>query len=536
MIEITRISLENEMDLILAHKQSMKIAELTGIGIAAQTAFATAVSEVCRNVIGKDTEAHLLLSVSAPKTQPKYLVAELQDDRKNYSAGKDDGFLYARRLINDITASAEGGINKTTLSVKLPNTTRIDDQVVEKWQVQLNSDPDISPYEEIKRKNRLLIDLAEKLKDSEYQYRSLTESLPIMIFTIDDHGDIQYANQWMLDYCGQSIEAINANRWRDVLHPEEYEEAWRQWDRNVHDMQTIYPRERRLKHAATGEYRWHTGISIAKTDKDGTAHWNTYMVDIQAQKTVEQALKDNKELKEIRETLEEKVELLNQSNHQLAQFAYVTSHDLQEPLRKIGFYSDYLDKKYKHLLPAEATTIFNNLITASDRMRALVQDVLAYSTINKGAFKEVDLNIVLKEALDDLQIAIEEKNATVNMQQLPIVEGNAGQLRQLFENLLSNAIKFTKEGVSPVIDISVVQKGATATITFADNGIGFDNQYIPKMFNLFQRLHTREKFGGTGIGLAICKKIAEVHNGEISAEGRPGIGASFSITIPIKKP
>ncbi|RYZ53671.1 MAG: PAS domain S-box protein [Sphingobacteriales bacterium] len=533
MNEITKVVLENEMDLILAHKQSMRLAELAGLSLSAQTTFATAVSEVSRNALGEKCDACLTLFVTDKAEREKSLVAVLEDCRTGYSASKDAGYSYARKLVSDISSTTNEKGNRIELNYRLPHTTRLDENVTEKWKINLNTDPAISPYEEIKRKNRQLIELADKLRESEQQYIALTDSLPIMIFTMKDDGTLTYANRWLNTYTGHTTDSLNESGWKSVLHPEDRKEVWADWfDKASGDTHLII--ECRLKEESTGLFRWHTGICTAvETENRRVKCWNTYMVDIHAQKLIEAALKDNVDLQEMTTELQEKVRLLHLSNEQLERFAYVASHDLQEPLRKISLYSDFLDKKYRTSLPPEASVFFNNLIGSTERMRLLIKDVLAYSTVKPDVFAMVDLNAIGRELLEDLEIAIQQSGATLHFENLPSVEGNERQLRQLFDNLISNAIKFVRPGMKPVIHVSATSASGQVVLAFSDEGIGFEEEYLHKIFNLFQRLHSREKYSGTGIGLAICKRIAEFHGGSISAKSVPGNGATFYVRLPL---
>lgn len=536
MKEITNVTLENEMDLILAHKQSMRLAELTGLSLPSQTTFATAVSELCRSAIVDNSSACLKLYVSDKTEKLKSVIAVLEDKRKTFAAYKDDGYLYAKRLVSNASVESTENGTKIELRFRLPQTVRIDDVLIERLRINLNTDPNVSPYEEIKRKNRQLIEMADKLRESEQQYKSLTDSLPIMIFSMEKEGNITYANQWLHSYTGQTMDQINNTHWQDVVHADDIDEIWGNWRRNANDPEAIITPELRIKDLKTDEFRWHTGVSIPIPEGDGNVKlWNTFLVDIHDKKLIAQTLKDNRDLQEIRTELEEKITLLNKSNQQLEQFAYITSHDLQEPLRKIGFYSDFLNNKYRNILPDEARLFFDNMIGASSRMKMLVQDILAYSTVRQETFEGVGLNDVLAEVLDDLEIAINEALAEVRIEKLPVIDGNSRQLKQLFENILSNALKFSRPGINPVVQVSAKEFEDSVIIFVKDNGIGFEEKYLDKMFNLFQRLHSRDKFVGTGIGLAICKKIVDLHHGTITARGTPNDGSTFIISLPLKQ-
>ena len=534
MIEITSVTLENEMDVILAHKQSMRLAELAGLSISAQTTFATAVSEVSRNAIGEANQSSLRLFVSNKADRQKFITATLEDKRKEFRAENDEGYVYAKRLVSNISVKSNAGINHISLNYRLPLNTRIDDFLVEKWTISLNTDPAISPYEEIKRKNRQLAEMAGRLQESEQQYKNLTDSLPILIMTLNDDGAMTYANSWVSEYSGETIEMLNKTQWKDIIHPEDFDKSWGTWKDQAKVLDTVVIPDTRLRSAKTGEFRWHTGVIIAINDDEGSAKcWNCFMVDINSQKIVEETLKDNFELKATQAELEDKIGLLNRSNYQLEQFAYVASHDLQEPLRKITFYSDFLRTKYKKDIPEDALILFNNLMNSSERMKVLIQDILTYSTVRQADFEEVDLNEIATEAMHDLEMSIKEKNAIIDIKVLPTIKANSRQLKQLFENLISNSLKYSKQGIVPQISVSSNIIGKEVQLSFSDNGIGFEKEYIGKMFSIFQRLHTREKFSGTGIGLAICKKIVDLHNGKIEAISEPSQGATFLITLPI---
>jgi PAS domain S-box-containing protein len=228
---------------------------------------------------------------------------------------------------------------------------------------------------------------------------------------------------------------------------------------------------------------------------------------------------------------------LEQSNYDLLQFASVASHDLQEPLRKIMVFSDMLSRTLPADQSAGTAPILEKITASSRRMKALTADILAYSQLAKDNMElsVVCLDEVLAEILDDYELMIADKAAQITLQgMLPGVYGNRGQMRQVFQNLLSNALKFSRADVAPEITITSISDDArrTCTIRIADNGIGFETKYSERIFGLFQRLNTKDKFEGTGIGLAITKKIVDKHGGQISVISEEGIGTTFSITLP----
>jgi light-regulated signal transduction histidine kinase (bacteriophytochrome) len=250
-------------------------------------------------------------------------------------------------------------------------------------------------------------------------------------------------------------------------------------------------------------------------------------------------LLDITERKRAQMTLLEQADKLARSNAELEQFAYVASHDLQEPLRKIQAFGDRLKTKYEAGLGPEGLDYLSRMQNAAARMQVLIQDLLSLSrvTSNSKPFASVDLGDVARTVVSDLEMRIQDAGGQVDIGALPVIFGDRGQMAQLFQNLIGNGIKFRKPGEKPVVKISseihALQNGASGwQITVEDNGIGFDEKYRDRIFQIFQRLHGRAEYEGTGIGLAICRKIVDRHNGVISAIGTPGAGAKFVILLP----
>jgi PAS domain S-box-containing protein len=226
---------------------------------------------------------------------------------------------------------------------------------------------------------------------------------------------------------------------------------------------------------------------------------------------------------------------LEQSNRELEDFAYVASHDLQEPLRKIQAFGDRLHAKYAAELPEQAQDYIGRMQAAAKRMQVLINDLLAFSRITTKAqpFVPVDLEHVAREVAHDLEIRMHEANAHVEIGALPAIDADPLQMRQLIQNLVSNALKFRRDGVPPLVTINGSVDGETAQLVVADNGIGFDEKYAERIFTMFERLHGRGAYEGTGIGLAICRKIVERHGGEIVARSTPDVGSTFTVTLPV---
>ncbi len=258
------------------------------------------------------------------------------------------------------------------------------------------------------------------------------------------------------------------------------------------------------------------------------------------QKIEEVVAQRTKELAEANESLQAINKELQRSNQNLEEFAHAASHDLKEPIRKITFFAHQLkDQLTTHLKEAELRS-FGRIENATERMGALIDDLLLYSHVSQRPHETeaIDLNVKVQRVLEDLELDIEEKKAVVHVEKLPVVQGYRRQLQQLFQNLISNALKYSKADVPPVIDISASMVTESNrryhVITVKDNGIGFDQQYADKIFQMFARLHGKHEYSGTGVGLSIVKKVVENHHGHIQVQSLPGHGSTFTIYLPVK--
>lgn len=252
--------------------------------------------------------------------------------------------------------------------------------------------------------------------------------------------------------------------------------------------------------------------------------------------------KDITERKQVQDSLARKAAELARSNAELEQFAFVASHDLQEPLRKIQAFGDRLKVKCQPIQAPDIQDYLERMQSAAARMRNLINDLLAFSRVIRSSepFVTVDLAVITKEVLGDLEVRIEKSGAKVEMQELPKIDADPMQMRQLMLNLLSNALKFQPPGATPVIKISAsmftpLSGEAQCELHVQDNGIGFDEKYMDKIFAVFQRLHGRTEYEGTGVGLAVCRRIIDRHHGTITARSQPGKGATFSVRLPVKQ-
>jgi light-regulated signal transduction histidine kinase (bacteriophytochrome) len=224
---------------------------------------------------------------------------------------------------------------------------------------------------------------------------------------------------------------------------------------------------------------------------------------------------------------------LKRSNEELQQFAYVASHDLQEPLRMVTSYMQLLQQRYKEQLDPDAQEFISYAVDGASRMKSLIQDLLTYSRVETAAreFSTVDMNDVVKTVQRHLRFTLEETGTSLTNDELPKIRADEQQITQLFQNLISNAIKFRSDQ-APHVHVGVKREGRFWQFCVQDNGIGIDQQYYQRIFIIFQRLHNRSKYPGTGIGLAICKKVVERHGGNIWVESTPGQGTTFYFTLP----
>lgn len=405
----------------------------------------------------------------------------------------------------------------------------------------------------------------QALRESEAKFRALTQALPELIWTCRADGFADFFNQRWLEYTGQTLEESSGSGWTAVVHPDDLPETGREWDRAVRDG-TGYEVQYRIRRAADGAYRWFLVRAWPQRDEAGrVVRWLGCSTDIDDQRReaerLEEMVRDRTaaltranaalrtEVAERRKAEEREraaaVELLR-SNGELEKFAYVASHDLQEPLRKIQAFGDRLAKRCADQVGEQGREYIDRMLSSAGRMRRLIDDLLTFSRVatKTQPFTPVALTDVLADVAADLELRVAQAGARLEVDPLPTVDGDPTQLRQLFQNLVGNALKFQADGVPPVVRVSAVgwdalpagadpppPAGAGWRITVADNGIGFEQQFADRIFEVFQRLHGRDRYEGTGIGLAICRKIVERHGGVITARSQPGRGAVFIIDL-----
>ncbi|XZF14626.1 PAS domain S-box protein [Chitinophagaceae bacterium MMS25-I14] len=389
------------------------------------------------------------------------------------------------------------------------------------------------------------VDARQKITASELKFRLLADSVPQYIWTTDARGNITYFNQALYDFTGLTYEEVKNDKWVTFVHPDDRAENMRKWIEAVNTGQPYLFEQRFRKY--DGEYRWQLSRALPQTDSNGNIQmWVGTSTDIHDHKLFTDELE--KQVEERTSELKKANEDLIRSNSELAQFAYVASHDLQEPLRKIQTFASRILDFEKNNLSDKGKDYFNRMQSASGRMQQLIKDLLSYSATATGEkhFEQIDLNIILQTVKDQLRDTIEQKRAHIKSTPLPVLHVIVFQFEQLFTNLITNALKFSRPDTEPEINVSVdVIAGSDIPdvpantnrnyycITVTDNGIGFEPQFRDRIFQVFQRLHGKDAYEGTGIGLAICKKIMENHNGFITADSEEGNGATFNIYMPI---
>jgi PAS domain S-box-containing protein len=377
---------------------------------------------------------------------------------------------------------------------------------------------------------------ADKIIASEARFRILTTSIPQIVWTTDKDGNSTYFSGQFERYTGLNPEA-SLTRWQELVHPDDLERLMRK-RRYAIEHGEPWQEEFRLKNFHSGAYRWF--LANANPLKDHVGNVTMYIgaaSDIQDLK--EQSVWLEKQVLERTRSLKELNQSLKASNEDLQQFAHVASHDLKEPIRKIKTYSSRLRDEYNDVLPPNAAAFLSKIHSATDRMYAMIDGVLAYSTLTSSEMprEAVDLNETLTNIRNDLEVLIQDKKAIVDVGPLPTIFGSPILLYQLFYNLLNNSLKFSKSDVIPVITISsallYVDKARFEKVILRDNGIGFDQEDAERIFTTFTRLNSKDRYEGTGLGLALCKKIVHRHGGLISAKSQKGNGAEFTILLPL---
>jgi PAS domain S-box-containing protein len=375
-------------------------------------------------------------------------------------------------------------------------------------------------HNQVSRTQRRRTATSAALTGMEDRYRGLLEAAPDAMVVVNQVGEIVLLNAQAERQFGYHRDELVGQQVR-VLIPEGFAE------RLVADG---------LRSAVDAlAQQIGTGIELVGRRKDGTEFPLELMLsplDSSEGVLVTAAIRDITMRRAAEANLLLKVDELHRSNEELEQFASIASHDLQEPLRMVASYTQLLARRYKGRLDDDADDFIGFAVDGANRMQGLIQDLLTYSRVGTTAraIVEVSSDAALRQALHNLEALISEHHPLVTYTHLPVVLADETQLVQLFQNLIGNAIKYQDSAV-PLIQVSATKEGETWIFAITDNGLGIDPQYFEKIFGMFQRLHARDEFAGTGIGLAICKKIVERHGGTISVESQPGHGSTFRFPL-----
>ncbi len=381
----------------------------------------------------------------------------------------------------------------------------------------------------------------EELKRSQAFLNSVIENLPITVF-IKRASDLKFV---LWNKAGERLTGRSA---AEYLGKSDYD---------------FFPKEEADAYTASDTETLRTGQmtetpdEIMSTPHKGARILHTKKIPILNDKGDAEYLlgisEDVTERKAAEEKLQTFTTQLEHNNRELQDFAYVASHDLQEPLRKVRAFGDRLNTKYGATLGENGRDYLARMLNAARRMQTLIEDLLSFSRVTTRAqpFVPVNLNQVAREVVSDLEVRIEQSKGRVELGELPAVEADATQMRQLLQNLIGNALKFQRKDEPPVVKVYAKLISGTDTerlrrgvppasqkfqLLIEDNGIGFDEKYLDRIFTVFQRLHGRGEYEGTGVGLAICRKIALRHGGDITARSQPGTGAIFIVTLPLQQP
>ncbi len=360
----------------------------------------------------------------------------------------------------------------------------------------------------------------EAVNAAEARFRGLAEGLPQLVWTCMPDGTCDYMGPQWSTYTGSSVQDALGLGWTQWVHPDDAEPAFSAWQQVVAEGGSELDLEYRLR-GGDGGYRWFKMRTVALRDPDGRiARWMGTNTDVD-------------DLRQATETLTRQASELKRSNAELEQFAYVASHDLQEPLRMVASYTEMLGDRYRGRLDEKADKYIGYAVEGARRMQRLVADLLAFSRVGaaRTALTRTDTGAVVARVLRTMRNTIAESGAEVEVGPLPTVLVDAGQLEQVFLNLVSNAIKF-RNSRPPRVTIGATREEGGWRFAVTDNGIGIDKEFAGRIFQMFQRLHERGTYEGSGIGLAIVKKIVEHHGGRVWFESKPGLGSEFMFTLP----
>ncbi len=448
-----------------------------------------------------------------------------------------------RSQLSEKTAmEAQHARARQDLETQVTTLSRSNTQMLEELNRRKEAEKTLSQQRQELARSKDVLELhvqvrTQELQKLQRQYEQILNSAGEGICGVDPGGKITFVNPTAASLMGWTVEEMIGQ-----LEPQVFSFVNKNGDTEILNANDTTPREVILKRLNGSRFAAEYVRSPIR--ENGRAFGNVVL------------FKDITERKQTDEALARKAAELARSNAELEQFAFVASHDLQEPLRKIQAFGDRLKAKCETVESTEARDYLGRMQSAAERMQTLINDLLTFSRVIRSSqpFIPVDLNAVTKEVLSDLEVRIEKCNAQIQLGELPTLDADPTQMRQLMQNLVSNALKFQPAKALPVVKIegriidlpSVwsaksgnAPAGAAGTgsqlceIIVQDNGIGFDEKYLDKIFAVFQRLHGRTEYEGTGVGLAVCRRITDRHGGDIVAKSKPGEGATFIVTLPL---
>lgn len=369
---------------------------------------------------------------------------------------------------------------------------------------------------------------ADQIRQAKERYEMVHKATNDAIYEWDIVNDTSYWGEGYETLFGhkRTGDKMDSLSWTENLHPDEKDMLIAEIRNAFKEKKTTLTRELRFR-CADNSYKIIFDKLIIRYDPDGEP-----LKVFGAMQDISELKKNETSIRELNEKLNKRAEELATSNAELERFAYVASHDLQEPLRMVSSFLQLLQKKYNNLFDETGTEYINYAVDGAERMKRLILDLLEYSRVgtSQDMFVKTDINQVMQQVLDVFSNKIMEKNALIKVGQLPVIRANTMQITQLLQNLVGNALKYNTSAV-PEIEIGCEDKGHAWQFSIKDNGIGIDPKFFNKIFIIFQRLHNKNQFSGTGIGLAICKKIVEKHGGNIWIQSDPGKGSTFFFTI-----
>jgi len=388
------------------------------------------------------------------------------------------------------------------------------------------------------------VNARKRIEVSEKKFRLLTNNMPQKITNADAEGNVIFFNQQWLDHTGLAFDELVEYGWVKTMHPDDLELTVNTWKHSVATGE-VFDMECRIQNKE-GDYIWHLSRAVPVKDETGKIlMWVGSNTDIHEQKEQKEGLQHAVAVRTLE--LSEVNEELIKMNKELKAFSYVSSHDLQEPLRKIQTFASIILEKENENLSDSGKNYFRLIQNSAQRMQTLIQDLLEFSrlSISDRKFENTNLNVIIEEVKNEFKEAIAEKNATVEVSEICEAKIIPFQFRQLMHNLISNALKFSNPTIPPhiIVKSHIVQYSKTNVanltlqtaychISISDNGIGFKKEYAERIFEVFQKLHSKDEYAGTGIGLAIVKKVVENHNGVITATSELNKGTTFNIYIP----